>query len=153
MKMKILLTSALLLIVGCQTVATNAPIDEAAMGIGQDGTFGDPFPTSFSYPTTKAGKSDRLPQAYHTAPPQVPHTVAEYMPISLEENECLDCHDRPKLIGRTYAKGKKLPMPESHYGGFKGKGEKDEVSGSRYVCSQCHVAQSGAQPLVEKTFK
>ena len=30
--------------------------------------------------------------------------------------------------------------------------DKEEVSGSRYTCTQCHVPQSGAKPLVENTY-
>jgi cytochrome c-type protein NapB len=153
MKMKIHLISVLLLTLVYSMASAKGPIDETEMGIGQDGVFGEPTPTAFNYPEVKAGKSDRLDRAWYIAPPQVPHTIEKYLPITLKDNQCLDCHDRPKLIGKEYVKGKKLPMPESHYGGFKGKAAKDEVSGSRYVCSQCHVAQSGAQPLVENTYK
>ena len=152
MKIKILLVSTLLTsigIVGCQT---GGPVDETSVGIGADGVFNDPSPSTFDYPTTKAGESDRVAKSYHTAPPMVPHTVAEYLPITLETNECMECHDKPKYIDKKYVKGNKLSMPESHYGGFGGTGDKDEASGARYTCSQCHAPMSGAQPLVENTF-
>ena len=153
MKIKILLVSTLLTtigIVGCQT--SGGPVDQSSLGIGADGVFNDPSPSTFDYPTTKAGESDLIAKSYHTAPPMIPHTIDEYLPITMETNECMECHDKPKIQDREYVKGKKLAMPESHYGGFGGRGDKDEVSGARYTCSQCHAPTSDAQPLVENIF-
>ena len=152
MKIKILLVSTLLTtigIVGCQTAG---PVDQTSLGIGADGVFNDPSPSTFDYPTTKAGESDRIARSYHTAPPMIPHTVDEYLPITMETNECMECHDKPKIQDREYVKGKNLAMPESHYGGFGGSGDKDEPSGALYTCSQCHAPTSDAKPLVENIF-
>jgi cytochrome c-type protein NapB len=159
-KMKILLIGTLLTtigIVGCQTgggygYGSGGPIDEASVGIGADGVFNDPSPSTFEFPTTKTGESDRIKKSYHTAPPMVAHTFVEYLPITMENNECMECHDKPKLIDREYIKGKKLAMSDDHYGGFGGRGDKDEVSGSHYTCTTCHAPASDAQPLVENTF-
>lgn len=153
MKIKIMLVSTLLTtigIVGCQT--DGGSIDEASVGIGADGVFNDPSPTVFTYPTTKVGKSERIARSYQSAPPLVSHTVEEYLPITREENGCMDCHDRPTLRDREYIKGKKLAMTVSHYGGFSGGGDLEEVSGARYNCTICHAPASDAKPLVENTF-
>jgi cytochrome c-type protein NapB len=156
MKIKILLVGTLLIIigiVGCQTnVHIDSGMDRLSVGIGEDGVFNDPSPIIFNYPTTKAGESDRMAKSYHTAPPMIPHIVDKYLPITMENNECMDCHDKPKLIGREYVKGKKLAMPANHYGGFDGRGDEDEVSGARYICSQCHTPVSDAKTLVKNTF-
>ena len=151
MKMKILLMSTALVAVGfagCQP----GTIHESDMGIGADGVFADPFPKTYDYPTEEAGKSDLISRSYHDAPPLVPHTVEEYLPITMETNECMECHDKPKIRGRDYVKGEKLAMSNSHYGGFAGTGDKNEVSGSMYTCSQCHAPASDAKPLVANTF-
>lgn len=152
MKIKILLVSTLLTTIGIVGCQTGGPVDETSIGLGEDAVFNDPSPETFDYPTTKAGESDRIAKSYHTAPPLVPHALAKYLPITMENNECMECHDKPKLIDRKYVKGKKLAMPQDHYGGFNGKGDKDEVSGARYTCTQCHVSASNAPPLVENTF-
>lgn len=150
MKIKVLAASLICL---CANFLIAAPIDQLNIGIGEDNVFSDATPSAYSYPDTKAGKSTMIPLAYSTVPPLVPHTIEKYLPITMEENECTDCHDRQEKIGKTEHKtGKKIPMPENHYGGFKGKGDKEEVSGSRYTCTQCHVAQSGAKDLVENTY-
>ena len=148
---------AKLLIVGIFCMASSGifaeAIDQLNMGIGEDNVFSDATPETFSYSNKKAGKSELLPVAYSTVPPQIPHAIKDYLPITAEDNECTDCHDRQEKIGKIEKKsGKKTPMPQSHYGGFKGDGDKEEVSGSRYTCTQCHVPQSGAKPLVENTY-
>ena len=128
-------------------------IDQLNLGIGEDNVFSDATPQYFAYPDTKAGKSTMIPLAYSTVPPLIPHIIKKYVPITAEENGCTECHDRPNKIGKTeHRTGKKIPMPESHYGGFKGKGDKEEVSGARYTCTQCHVPQSDAKPLIENTY-
>ncbi|MCW8962177.1 MAG: nitrate reductase cytochrome c-type subunit [Gammaproteobacteria bacterium] len=155
MKIKFLLVSTLLAaigIAGCQTMG-GGPKDQASMGIGQDAIFNEALPSSFDYPDTKAGQSDLIAKSYHTAPPMVPHVIEKYLPITAEDNQCMDCHDYYDKIGTKHVKGKrKYPMPKSHYGGFAGKGVRDEASGARYTCTQCHAAVSNAQPLVENTF-
>ena len=150
MNIKILTSSTLCL---CVSFLFAGPIDQLNIGIGEDNVFSDATPTAFSYPDIKAGKSKMIPLAYSTVPPLISHTVEKYLPITAEENGCAECHDRQNKIGKTeHRTGKKIPMPDSHYGGFKGKGDKEEVSGSRYTCTQCHVPQSGAKPLIENTY-
>lgn len=150
MKIKILASTLLCI---CASFIFADPIDQLNIGIGEDNVFSHATPTAFAYPEIKAGKSAMIPLAYSTVPPLVPHTVAEYYPITAEVNECTECHDRQNKIGKTeHRTGKKIPMPSNHYGGFNGDGDKEEISGSRYTCNQCHVPQSGAKPLVENTY-
>jgi len=133
----------------CTSSLSADAIDQLNMGIGEDNVFSDATPTAYHVVGKKAGKSELLPIAYSTAPPQISHTIEEYLPITLEENECTDCHDKQRKIGKTERRtGKKIPMPMNHYGSFGGEGDKEEVSGSRYTCTQCHVTQSDAEPLV-----
>lgn len=141
-------------IVACQTQGGNV-IDDLNLGLSKTSVFDVPTPQLSSYEAKKAGKNERLPIAYSTLPPQVGHTVEEYLPITLEENECADCHDRRKYLDKkdwSWKVGRKLPMPDSHYGSFKKPGGAEEVSGARYNCTLCHVQMSDAKPLVENTF-
>ena len=123
------------------------------MSLSKGSVFEIPTPEAVMYPTAKPGKTDRIPKAYSTLPPLVTHRLEEYMPITMEENECMDCHDRRKLLGKVWKFGKKIPMPDTHYGSFGNEGSSEDVAGARYNCTQCHVAVSDAQPLVENTFK
>jgi cytochrome c-type protein NapB len=151
MKIKILAGTLLCI---CTSFLFADPIDQLNIGIGEDNVFSDATPETFAYSNVKAGKSTMIPLAYSTVPPLIPHTIEKYLPITAEENGCTDCHDRKNKIGKTeHRTGKKIPMPNNHYGGFRGEGDNEEVSGSRYTCTQCHVPQSGAKTLVENTFQ
>ena len=76
-------------------------------------------------------------------PPLIPHSVSEYS-ISTAQNDCLDCHGE---------KDSDAPMPhKSHYVDRDGKPSKD-VQSRWYFCSQCHVGQVEAEPLIKNTFQ
>jgi cytochrome c-type protein NapB len=131
-------------------------LDELNMGLSKGSVFETPTPSASHYADIETGKSKRSSVAYSTLPPQVTHTFAEYLPITLDENECLDCHDRRKYLNRKdwqWKVGRKLPMPDDHYGSFEKQGGSEDVAGARYNCTQCHVQMSDAVPLVENTFK
>jgi len=125
------------------------------MGLSKESVFDTPTPTVSNFSDIETGESERTPNAYSTLPPQVAHTLAEYMPITLEENECLDCHDQRKYLDRAgweWKVGRKIPMPDNHYGSFNKQGGVENVAGARYNCTQCHVQLSDAKPLVGNYF-
>jgi cytochrome c-type protein NapB len=133
--------------------AAGEAIDELNMGLSKTSVFATPTPTPYDYSDAKPGRNDWLPRAWEGAPPQIPHRVEEYLPVVAEDNQCLDCHDRPKYIGEPKNTDRstknKSPMSRDHYA--------DEtleiVDGARFNCTQCHVPQSDAAPLVESTFR
>lgn len=153
MKTKLFVLGAIMMASISSTTLFASAVDELNMGLSKGSVFDVPTPPVSMYPTIKPGKSERLPRAYSTLPPQINHRVEEYLPITMEENECLDCHDRRKLIGKTWKLGKKIPMPDNHYGSFQKNGGTEDVAGARYNCTQCHVPMSDAKPLVENTFR
>lgn len=76
-------------------------------------------------------------------PPLIPHAVAEY-DISTSDNDCLDCHGE---------KDSGAPMPhQSHFVDRDGKAT-DNIARQWYFCTQCHVGQVDAKPLVDNTFQ
>lgn len=155
MKTRLVLTTTLTALV-LAWVAANAgePVAPAEMGLSKASVFDTPTPEPFAYQAPEPRQSQPLPRAYgdfEGAPPQVPHAIDEFLPITASANECAGCHDTPHLIGMKPMKGAAPPMSRSHYGGFKGTGDPKTLSGARYVCSQCHVPQSGAEPLVANT--
>jgi cytochrome c-type protein NapB len=104
------------------------------------------------YPDTPTGESALLPHDFPDAPPLIPHTVEDMYPITLDENECLDCHDPENAISKE-----DVPLPESHFqAAVMGKGGpgdpmiwvvKDykkikDVVGARYNCDMCHTPQA-----------
>lgn len=88
----------------------------------------------------------KLERAYRQQPPLVPHTVDKYE-IDLKVNQCLRCHEWP------YSDQEKAPkISDLHYIDRNGV-RQDTVNGNRYVCTQCHVPQVDAKPLVENKFR
>lgn len=69
-------------------------------------------------------------------PPPIPHPIDGYI-VTRAENNCLECHDKPRDIGKKRAKGQSVPAPVSHYGG---KLEaKPEIAGTHFNCTSCHA--------------
>lgn len=89
-----------------------------------------------------------IPRTFKGQPPLIPHATEKYLPITVGENACLDCH-----IDDDF-KGRKMPrIGESHFS--KTQKEADgspAVAMSRWQCNSCHVQQVDAPPLVENTF-
>jgi cytochrome c-type protein NapB len=96
-----------------------------------------------------AFKQDRdrapLDRDFVQQPPLIPHTIANYQ-ITKNFNKCMDCHawSKTKTSGAT-----KVSL--THFRTRDGQ-ELDNISPRRYFCTQCHVPQTDAKPLVENTF-
>lgn len=103
------------------------------------------------YPVEDPGESELLERAFPDAPPQIPHSVEEMLPIALGDNECLECHD-PENAGED-----DIPFPESHLSRpviaegprgspmasvVKAYRKGDDLVGARYLCSTCHTPQA-----------
>jgi cytochrome c-type protein NapB len=80
-------------------------------------------------------------------PPLIPHTVKGYT-ITRNFNKCMDCHawSRVKETGAT-----KVSL--THFKDRSTGAELANISPSRYFCTQCHVPQYDAKPLVANEFK
>ena len=88
----------------------------------------------------------RAQRSYPMQPPTIPHDTRGYE-LNLRANKCMTCH------ARVRTEESQAPMISvTHYmdrdGNFLA-----EVSPRRYFCTQCHVNQTTARPLVENTFE
>ncbi len=90
---------------------------------------------------------ENVERTFEEQPPLVPHRNEKYT-INLTTNKCLDCH--MKQDGKDEAKS--VEMSESHFMDRDGN-KLDRPSASRHFCTQCHVPQVDAPPLVESTFQ
>ena len=90
--------------------------------------------------------ADGFGRAYRQQPPLIPHKIDGYQ-ISTDNNACMTCHDWP---GNTRVKAPKIS--ETHYVDRQG-ARLDKVAGTRYFCTQCHVPQADAKPLVGNSFE
>jgi nitrate reductase (cytochrome), electron transfer subunit len=83
---------------------------------------------------------------YPMQPPTIPHSIDNYQ-VDKNYNRCLMCHTRANA-----AKFGAPAIAASHY--LTREGEVlAEISPRRYFCTQCHVPQTNAKPLVTNTYR
>ncbi len=103
---------------------------------------GEPKPPQM-FPTEN--KDIRRTRNYTMQPPTIPHKIDGYQ-LDKDYNRCMFCHARTRTE-ETQA----IPVSITHYM------DRDnnvlaDVSPRRYFCTQCHVPQADAKPLVGNTF-
>jgi nitrate reductase (cytochrome), electron transfer subunit len=130
------------------------PISADSMGLSKTSVFDVPDPKAYHYNGAQPGENKVLPRGYPGAPPQIPHDVSEFMPITVQSNMCIACHAQPELWGKPREKGTPTPIPQSHYTDLRNAPGKvtDHLINARYNCNQCHVPQADAPALVQNTF-
>jgi len=90
--------------------------------------------------------SGREIRNYPEQPPVIPHSIRGYQ-VDRRHNRCLECHSR------SAAPTVGAPMISvTHFVDRDGQ-TRAAVVPSRYFCTQCHVPQTDAKPLVESDFR
>jgi cytochrome c-type protein NapB len=85
-------------------------------------------------------------RAYPDQPPTIPHAIDGYQ-VDLNSNRCILCHSRANAD--TF----QAPMVSvTHFIDRDGQ-VLATVSPRRYFCTQCHVVQTDAKPLVPSDFR
>jgi len=88
----------------------------------------------------------RRKRAYPDQPPTIPHAIDGYH-VDKNANRCLLCHSRANA--ETF----QAPMVSvTHFLDREGQ-VLGAVSPRRYFCTQCHVVQTDAKPLVRSEFR
>jgi cytochrome c-type protein NapB len=88
----------------------------------------------------------RRKRAYPDQPPTIPHAIDGYQ-VDRNSNRCLLCHSRANAD--TF----QAPMVSvTHFIDRDGQ-VLATVSPRRYFCTQCHVVQTDAKPLVPSDFR
>lgn len=95
----------------------------------------------------KPGLQKNVARTFKGQPPVIPHAMANFDELTLEENQCLSCHDEA-----NYKKKKAPKIGKYHFETKDGKLTKT-FDQARYFCTQCHAPQFDAPPLVENTFQ
>lgn len=130
------------------------PIAADSMGLSKGSVFEVPAQKAYATKARPAGENKVLPRAYLNAPPQIPHDIGDFLPITAQSNLCIACHNLPDQWGQKPQQGKATPIPQSHYTDLRNAPGKvaDHLINARYTCNLCHVPQMDAKPLVENTF-
>ncbi len=87
-----------------------------------------------------------LQRDYLQQPPLIPHQIDGYI-INVKHNKCLSCHS-----WKNYREHNATKISQTHFESRDG-AVLSNVSARRYFCTQCHVPQVDAKPLVENTFQ
>ena len=66
-------------------------VDDNEIGLSKTSVFDVPDPEAFVYDETRARYSKSMQRAFPGAPPQVPHEMVSMLPITLDDNQCLEC--------------------------------------------------------------
>ncbi|MCW2282260.1 cytochrome c-type protein NapB [Rhodoblastus acidophilus] len=103
----------------------------------------NPAPDVVKQQTPSDGQFGR---AYRQQPPLIPHRIDGYQ-VSRDFNKCMSCHDWPANVKAGAPK-----VSETHYVDRQGN-RLDKIAGTRFFCTQCHVPQADAKPLVNNVFE
>ena len=138
------LATLLASIIGCASTSAPTPMR------GADVTAPDRAPEVKVYgeKVPGVGQPNLITRTFVGQPPMVPHTVEQYVPLTMEENACMECHQTEEI------RGQKIPqIGTSHFSKTaKTKAGKPALEMSRFQCDSCHVPQVNAQPLVNSRF-
>ena len=155
MRLQHVIAGLLMMIAGPHTaLSAGQAVPADRMGLSKQSVFAVPEPGLYQDSGKEPGQNKVLPRAYLNAPPQIPHVIGDFLPITAETNMCAACHNLPDQWGKKRKAGEATPIPQSHYIDLRHAPGKvaDQLIGARYNCNQCHVAQMNATPLVENTF-
>lgn len=87
----------------------------------------------------------RRGRAYTSQPPTIPHAIGKYE-ITRNVNFCMYCH------ARVRHEQSQAPMVSATHYMDRDHNYLAEISPRRYFCTQCHVVQTDAKPLVGNEF-
>ena len=97
-------------------------------------------------PKKYAKDGEPIARDYVQQPPLIPHKINGYK-VNLKSNKCLSCHS-----WKNYREAGATKISQTHFED-RDKHVLANVSARRYFCTQCHVPQVNAQPLVENKFQ
>lgn len=137
----LLLTSSLAMAAFAQSDGLSP---SAPDGLRQGGTLGQAMPA----PPIAGDPRDvkREVRNYPEQPPVIPHSIRDYQ-VDKSFNRCLDCHSRESAVQADAPMVSITHFMDRHFQ------VRAEVTPGRYFCTQCHVPQTDAEPLVESDFK
>lgn len=125
-------------------------IPDTDIGLMKGSVFEVPTPEPVMVNESMPGEEPVKPRPYALSPPVIPHTVADFLPITQETNYCIVCHQLEEKV-----EGEPTPIPASHFVDLRNAPDKagDEVAGARYNCIACHARTTATAPLVANEFQ
>ena len=140
---------ALLAVIFALSCGMAKTIDDAKFGLRGDLNNDDLKARDIEWKKANPGESTLLERSFENAPAFIPHDIEEFLPITIDNNMCVSCHMPDFAEGMNAT-----PVPATHLMNMQtGKKLGDKLSQERFNCTQCHVPQANAKPLVKNTFK
>ncbi|MEE9219050.1 MAG: nitrate reductase cytochrome c-type subunit [Acidobacteriota bacterium] len=126
-----------------------AATPDTEIGLSKGSVFESLSPDPVIEDQAEPGDKPLLPRAYPGSPPLISHGVADFLPISRDQNACIDCHQV-----ELKEEGEPTPIPRSHFVDLRNAPAqvRETPAGARYNCVSCHVPQTNAGPLVAIQF-
>lgn len=158
MKNKLLVLPVLILVVSCTSCSQPPAADTEAVtpqttpdseiGLAAGTAFDQPPQAPIVFNQVDPGESEVRPRPNEEFPPVIPHSITDMETITLEENSCLDCHEMEVAVDMGA-----VPVPATHLVDLRKSPDDtgEEVVGSRWVCTSCHVDQTESTELVANT--
>lgn len=142
--MKKILLTGLILILGLTGVVPQILAQDEVYSLRGDHALDE----DSSEPEMKNWQLDRdtIPRDHVKQPPLIPHKILGYR-INLKFNKCMSCHSWTK-----YKEANATKISQSHFED-RDNNVMANVAARHYFCTQCHVPQVNAKPLVENTFQ
>jgi cytochrome c-type protein NapB len=130
---------------GWIAVATAA--DEPVQSLrGADTAAQDQAPAEKELLGKRPGRQPLVARTFDEQPPLIPHALQNFDEITLEDNQCLECHDAANY------KSKAAPMIGKSHLLTGANVPANTLDHRRWFCNQCHVPQYDASPLVDNEF-
>lgn len=169
-----------LLVVGCAQQSDSISPDSLSLRKSNPQNENSVKIQKIDYNKVAPGSAKLIKRSFNNAPPLIPHSVAGLVPITKGNNACLGCH-MPEVAKSMHATPipashftnfrplesitksgkivKKGDIVAKTKGMDKTKGNvvyatptHGKLYTGRYNCTQCHVPQTNAKPLVKNNF-
>jgi nitrate reductase cytochrome c-type subunit len=130
-------------VVARDVVTRPAGVPDTEISLFKGSVFEDPTPPPVAWVDTMPGSNEPLPALFEGAPPRIPHGIRDFLPITVEENGCIECH-------RSDDPDEEAPqLPDSHKTDLRNAPDEvgETTTGARFLCVLCHVPVSDAKPL------
>jgi len=163
-------------VVGCATA--NSSVSDESLSLRKANVQIESVvtPKKVDYIKAAPGEAATIERSFDNAPPLIPHSVEGLVPVTRNNNSCLGCHMpevapsvkataipkshfmnfRPTHIvaknGKVIKEGKIVARPNGGSNDVFATSTHEKMYAGRFNCTQCHVAQSNAKPLVANTF-
>jgi len=100
------------------------------------------------YTAEDPGDSELVDRAFENSPPIIPHTVEDLLPITVDDNQCIECH-LPEMAADVGA----TAVPASHLYDIRRDKQLDGLNPANFYCTLCHAPQAQTDPLVANNFE